>query len=136
MARSPVRRLVALGSIALLPVSFFAHLQMECIPAPTAATESAGRPVAQQHADHSHHAQHAAVAVGDEDASDSSSDSGTIPHHGQCNLCCPQGATIPTVEPVAVFTLLAVHVAHLDAHAPVLGRAPHLLPFPNPPPVA
>jgi hypothetical protein len=127
-------RLAALGSIALLPVSFFAHLQMECVPAPSTASASLA-PAQTDHAAHSHHARHAAD-VTDEGAQDSSPESGSIPQHGQCNLCCPQGTTIVTVEPDLVFTLLAAHVALLDVHAPVLGRAHHLLPFPNPPPVA
>ena len=128
-----MRRLAALGSIALLPVSFLAHLEMSCLPAPVDASGGSGTQ-ASQHADHSHHAQHAAAAG--EDASDSPSESESIPWHGQCNLCCPQGATIVAVEPDVVSGLVVEHVSPLDAEALVLRRAPHLLPFPNPPPIA
>jgi hypothetical protein len=129
MIRCVAERIAALGMVALLQVGGFAHLDMLCY---TGDTSHANHAEASAPAG-DHHAHHGAAA--ETEAAQGESDSQSEHEsHGQCNLCCPKPAP-PTVREHDLIVALEAPTASLhDPQAPALRRAPHLLPYPNPPP--
>jgi hypothetical protein len=129
MNRSPVRRIAALGLVALLQVGAYAHLEMLCLPAAQhAEVLRADSPSAPEH--HAHHG----GAVPADDASTSETESEHSSTHGQCNLCCCPTAAVSLPHSGMVGELDAAPQPSGNPQVPSLSRASYLLPYPNPPP--
>jgi hypothetical protein len=131
MTRRPGVRIGALGLVALLQAGTFTHLGM-CLPrAAGPADEVAAAGHAPDHTGGDHAAHHAADDA--KRAPGGHHDGATT---GDGCTCCPESPTQIAVlgRPDVGWTMDFVRVAALGAEAPSLGRTPHFLPFPNPPP--
>jgi hypothetical protein len=132
MHRGLSGRLSALGLIFLFQAGVYTHLEhVLCLPdggtaEPTSDLSAA--PVG----GHMHHGQ----AAGEAGANGGSEHQDAPSHEGPCSYCCPHGPagiTLPAAyspEPAA----MASDARPSAPDQPRVGRTPHLLPFPNPPP--